>query len=176
MNSTVGMQDAVSQGAVSQDAVSKKELDYKDEYRAKVNRYVAKQHPIVRGLHRGLQGLSLLCLANAAICFGVALYFTFLWAATGSLTSLGAATYLPNAWVNFGLSMSLVVFPWGLDSMLMRAFPAVIFPVAWYRSNRPIPFSTGPGAFFAGFGIMCAGAPGAAHFIDLASQAFQRLF
>jgi hypothetical protein len=123
-----------------------------------------------------LQGLSLLCLANAAIWFGVALYQTILWATTGSSTSLGAATYLPNAWVSFGLSMSLLVFPWGLDSMLMRAFPAVIFPVAWYRSNRPIPFMTGWGAFFAGFGITCAGAPGAAYFIGLASQALQKLF
>ena len=166
MNSTVG----------TQDAISKKELEYSEQYRAKVNQYVEKQHPIVRGLHRVLQGLSLLCLANAAICFGVALYYTFLWATTGSFTSLGAATYLPNAWVNFGLSMSLVVFPWGLDSMLMRAFPAVIFPVVWYRSNKSIPFMTGWGAFFAGLGIMCAGAPGAAYFIGLASQAVQKLF
>ncbi len=166
MNSAVGIQDAIS----------KKGLEYKEQYRAKVNQYVAKQHPIVRGLHRVLQGLSLLCLANAAICFGIALYYTFLWATTGSFTSLGAATYLPNAWVNYGLSMSLIMFPWGLDSMLIRAFPAVIFPLAWYRSNRPIPFSTGLGAFCAGFGIMCAGAPGAAHFVGLASQAIQKLF
>jgi hypothetical protein len=166
MNSAVG----------TQDAISKKETEYKEQYRAKVNEYVARQHPIVRGLHRVLQGVSWLCLANAAIWFGIALYYTFLWATTGSSTSLGEATYLPNAWVSFGLSMSLIVFPWGLDSMLMRVFPAVIFPLAWYRSNRPIPFMTGLGAFFAGFGITCAGAPGAAYFIGLASQAVQKLF
>jgi hypothetical protein len=159
-----------------QDAISKRDLGYKEQYRTKVSRYVAEQHPIVRGLHRVLQSLSWLLLANAAICFGVAMYYTFLWAMTGSFTSLGAATYLPNAWVNYGLSMSLIVFPWGLDAMLMRAFPAVIFPLAWYRSNRPIPFNTGLGAFFAGFGITCAGAPGAAYFIGLASQAMQKLF
>jgi hypothetical protein len=150
--------------------------EYQEEYRAKVNRYVAKQHPIVRGLHRVLQGLSLLLLANAVIWFGIALYQSFLWAISGSLSSLGAASYLPDAWVNFGLSMSLMVFPWGLDSMLMRYFPAVPFPLAWYRFNKPIPFNVGPSYFFAGFGIMCAGAPGVAHFIGLASQALQRLF
>jgi hypothetical protein len=106
----------------------------------------------------------------------VAMYNTCLWAATGSFTSLGKAIYLPIGWVNYGLSMSLLVFPWGLDAMLMRVFPAVIFPAAWYRSRKPIQFSTGIGAFFAGFGIMCAGAPGAAHFIGLASQALQNLF
>jgi hypothetical protein len=169
MNSTVGIQNTVS----------KKELEYKEQFQAQVNQYLEKQPPVVRGLHRVLQGLSLFCLALPIIFFFVALYHTYLWATTGSLTSLGAATYLPTAWVNFGLSMSLLVFPWGLDSMLLRVFPvfpAVIFPVTWYRSNKPIPFSTGLGAFFAGFGIMCAGAPGAAYFIGLASQAIQKLF
>jgi hypothetical protein len=60
--------------------------------------------------------------------------------------------------------------------MLLRVFPAVIFPLAWYRSSRPIPFITGAGAFFAGLGITCAGAPGAVHFFNLASQALQKLF
>jgi hypothetical protein len=166
MKSTAGIQNDAS----------KQELEYKEQFQAQVNQYLEKQHPVVRGLHRVLQGLFLLCLALSVICFCVALYHTFLWATTGSFTSLGKATYLPNAWVNFGLSMSLLVFPLGLDSMLLRAFPAVIFPVAWYRSNKPLPFITGLGAFFAGFGITCAGAPGAAHFIGLASQALQKLF
>jgi hypothetical protein len=169
MKSTAGMPNAASP----------KELEYKEQFQAQVNQYLEKQHPVVRGLHRVLQGLSLLCLALSIICFCVALYHTFLWATTGSFTSLGKATYLPNAWVNFGLSMSLLVFPWGLDSMLLRVFPvfpAVIFPGAWYRSSKPLPFNTGPGAFFAGFGVTCAGAPGAAYFIGLASQALQRIF
>lgn len=169
MKSTAGIQNAAS----------KKELEYKEQFQAQVNQYLEKQHPVVRGLHRVLQGLSLFCLALPVIFFIAALYHTYLWAATGSFTSLGEATYLPTAWVNFGLSMSLLVFPWGLDSMLLRVFPvfpAVIFPVAWYRSSKPIPFNTGVGTFFAGFGITCAGAPGAAYFIGLASQALQKLF
>jgi hypothetical protein len=145
-------------------------LDYKDEYRTKVSAYLAQQQPIVRGLNRVLQVLAWLCLANAIVFFCVALYQTLAWATTGATTSLA------DAWVNFGLSMSLLVFPWGLDSMLVRVFPAVIFPLAWYRSNRPIPFMTGTGAFFAGLGITCAGAPGAVHFFSLASQALQQLF
>jgi hypothetical protein len=136
---------------------------------------MAKQHPVIRGLHRVLQGLSLFCIVLASTFFFIALYYTSLWVRTGSFTSLGDAINLPIAWVNYGLSMSLLVFPWGLDAMLMRAFPAVIFPVAWYRSNKPIQFKTGIGAFFAGFGIMCAGAPGAAHFYGLASQVLQKL-
>jgi hypothetical protein len=155
--------------------VSMKELGYKEQYQAQVNQYMAKQHPIVRGLHYMLQGLSMFCFVLASVCFFIALYYTGLWAATGSFTSLGKATNLPIAWVTYGLSMSFMVFPWGLDSMLMRVFPAVIFPAAWYRSNKPIQFKTGIGAFFAGLGIMCAGAPGAAYFIDLASQALQKL-
>jgi len=59
--------------------------------------------------------------------------------------------------------------------MVMRVFPAIIFPAAWYRSRKPIQFKTGIGAFFGGFGIMCAGAPGAAYYVGLASQAIQKL-
>jgi hypothetical protein len=117
--------------------------------------YLAKQHPIVRGLHMVLQIFSLLCIAIAVYFFFAALYHTYTWATTGNLPSL-------NAWMNFGFSMSFLVFPWGLDSMLMRTFPAIIFPVSWYRSPRPITYKTGIGTIFAGFGIMCAGAPGAA--------------
>ena len=166
MNSTASLQNTVSA----------KELEYQEEFQAQVNAYIAKQHPIVRSLHMMLQGLSLACMALAGVCFFVALYYTGLWAATGSFTSLGKAANLPIAWVSYGLSMSFLVFPWGLDSMLMRIFPAVVFPAIWYRSNKPIAFKTGIRAFFAGLGIMCSGAPGAAYFIGLASQALEKIF
>ena len=124
-----------------------------------------------------LKGLALFCFA-LPIIFGIAgLYYTYLWATTGSFSSLGEATYLPDAWVNFGLSMSFLVLPWGLDAMLLRAFPTdAIFLIAYGQVRKPINFRTGVGAFFAGFGIMCTGAPGAARMIDLASQAIQKLF
>ena len=131
--------------------------------------YLQKQHPIVRGLHVVLQIFAYLCMILAFVMFVVAIYYTFVWAFTGETTQLD------DAWIRFGLSMSFLVFPWGLDSMLMRVFPAIIFPPAWYRSTRPIRYNTGVGAFFAGFGIMCAGAPGAAYYFGLISQAVQNL-
>jgi hypothetical protein len=57
--------------------------------------------------------------------------------------------------------------------MLLRIFPAIVFPIASYRSNRPLTYITGIGAFFAGLGITCAGAPGAAHIIGLTLQAIR---
>ncbi len=162
--------------ASSLDVRSINETNINEEFRARFGEYLGKRSAIVRGLHYVLMVLSIACIVLAIICYGVALYNTFLWATTGSFTSLGQATNLPNAWVAAGLSLSLMVFPWGLDSMLMRVFPAIIFPVKWYRSNKPIDFKTGIGAFFAGFGIMCAGAPGAVYFFGLASQAIQKLF
>ncbi len=55
-----------------------------------------------------------------------------------------------------------MVFFWGLDAMLLRAFPTTAFlQYAYGTIRRPVKFTTGLGAFFAGFGIMCAGAPGA---------------
>ncbi len=159
-----------------QNVVSVNEPENNEAFRARFSEYQGKQHPIIRGLHYVLMGLSIACLVLSLVCYVVALYYTYLWATTGSFTSLGQATNLPIAWVTAGLSLSLMVFPWGLDSMLMRVFPAVNFPLKWYRSNRTIQFKTGLRAFFAGFGIMCAGAPGAVYFFGLASQALQKLF
>jgi hypothetical protein len=153
-----------------QSVPSAKEPGYTAQFQASIGAYLQEQHPIVRGLHWLLQALAFLCLALAIILFSVALYYTFVWAFTGELTRLA------DVWVNFGLSMSFLVFPWGLDAMLLRVFPTVIFPIAWYHSSKPIRYITGIGAFFAGFGITCAGAPGAVHFFDLASQAIQNLF
>ena len=166
------MKSAVSNPGV----VSTKALDYSDQFQTQFNQYLAKQHPIVRGLHYVLMGVAILTAVLACIFFFAALYQTILWAATGSITSLGKATDLPIAWVNFGLSMSFLVFPWGLDSMLMRVFPAVIFPAAWYRLTKSVQYTTGWKTIFAGFGIMCAGAPGASYMINLAVQALQKLF
>jgi hypothetical protein len=146
---------------------------HNEQLKAQLSAYLAKQHPIIRGLHWVLQGAALVCMGLAVWFFFAAMYQTVLWAATGSFTSLGQATRLPDAWVNFGLSMSFLVFPWGLDSMLLRVFPALVFPIAAYRSNKPLHYITGIGAFFAGLGIMCAGAPGAAHMIDLVRQAIR---
>jgi len=153
-----------------QSVSSKERPGYTEQYQAQIGPYLQKQHLIIRSLHWLLQVLAFLCLALAIILFVVAMYYTFVWAFTGE------ATLLDDSWVNFGLSMSFLVFPWGLDSMLLRVFPAVIFPIAWYHSSKPTQYITGIGAFLAGLGITCAGAPGAAHFFGLASQALQNLF
>jgi hypothetical protein len=104
--------------------------------------------------------------------FGIiAMYQTIIWVTTGSVASLGIA------WANFGFSCSFMVFFWGLDAMLMRAFPTGAFLVyAYGQVRKPIKFMTGLGAFFAGFGIMCAGAPGAATIPSAIWQFVQSLF
>jgi hypothetical protein len=160
MNSTTSTQNIVSTQA--------EQPDYLAEYRAKYDAYLAKQPGIVRGLHYALLIFAVFCIVLAVIMFFIASYYTVVWATTGDLTNLGIA------WVNFGLSMSFVVFPWGLDAMLLRAFPSVPM-VSWYKPKKTINFFTGIGAFFAGLGIMCAGAPGAARMLELAQQAIQNL-
>jgi hypothetical protein len=160
MNSTASLQNTTAI----------KEQSNKDQYQAKVSQYMARQPGIVCSLHYVLQGLHLIAIVLATIFFLVALYYTFVWISTGALTKLD------DAWIDFGLSMSFLAFPLGLDSMLTRIFPSAIFPASLYRSTKPIPFMTGIGSIFAGFGIMCAGAPGAVHMYELASQAFQNLF
>jgi len=167
MKSTAGIPNAASQ----------KELEYKEQFLAQFNQYLATQHPIIRGLHLVLKGLAMICFALPFIFGIIAMYYTFLWATTGSFSSLGEATYLPTAWVNFGLSCSFLVFPWGLDAMLMRAFPTGAFLVyAYGQVRKPIRFMTGLGAFFAGLGVTCAGAPGAVYITGVIWQFIQNLF
>jgi hypothetical protein len=160
--------------------ISKKGAEYKQQFLREFNQYLAVQHPAIRGLHMVLKGLAMVCLGLSIIFFIVAMYNTFLWAATGSFSSLGQAASLPIAWVNFGLSCSFLVFPWGLDAMLMRSFPTDAFlPYAYGTARgqgKPIRFTTGLGAFFAGFGIMCAGAPGAAIVVPVIWQFILALF
>ena len=167
MNSTTDLQDVGS----------KKGAGYRQQFLAQFNQYLVTQHPIVRALHLVLKVLAVICFALPFIFFAIAIYYTFLWATTGNFSSLGQATYLPLAWVNFGLSCSLMVFPWGLDAMLLRAFQTDAFlPNAYGNARGPIKFMTGLGAFFAGLGIMCAGAPGAATIPGVIWQFIQNLF
>lgn len=140
-----------------QEAVSLKATEYRKQFLGQFNQYLATQHPIVRGLHLVLKGLAMILFVLPFIFGFLALYHTFIWATSGSVASLGVA------WANFGFSCSFLVFPWGLDAMLMRAFPTDAFLVIAYGTViKPIRFTTGLGAFLAGLGIMCAGAPGAA--------------
>jgi hypothetical protein len=160
-----------------ENVTSKKGSEYRKEFLAKFNQYLTTQHPVVRGLHVVLKILAIICFALPFIFFSIAIYYTVLWATTGSFSSLGQATYLPTAWVNFGLSCSLMVFPWGLDSMLLRTFQTDAFlPVAYGNVRQPIKFMTGLGAFFAGLGIMCAGAPGVAVVLPVIWKFIQSLF
>ena len=161
MKSTASMQGVAPQ----------KETEYRDQFRAQFDQYLATQHPIVRGLHLVLTGLAMVCFALPFIFGIIAMYQTVIWVTTGSVASLGIA------WANFGFSCSFMVFFWGLDAMLMRAFPTGAFLVYAYGTVRkPIRFTTGLGAFFAGFGIMCAGAPGAATIPAAVWQFIQSLF
>ena len=154
-----------------QGVVPTKGTEYRAEFLAKFNEYLATQHPIVRGLHLVLKGLAMICFFLPIIFFGIAAYHTILWATGGSAASIGLA------WAQFGFSCSFIVFFWGLDAMLLRAFPTGAFLIYAYGTvQKPIRFTTGLGAFFAGFGIMCAGAPGAATIPAAIWQFVQSLF
>lgn len=137
------------------------------EFHARYNEYFVKKPAIVRGLHHILSVISICLVVLATIALGVALYYTMVWATSGN------HTLLDDAWVGFGMACSLMVFPWGLDSMLMGWFPAVIFPANWYRS--PLNFKTGAKYIFAGFGILCAGAPGFVYYWGLLSDALAKI-
>ena len=140
------------------------------EFEARYDEYFTTKPAIVRGLHYVLSAFAILFVLLAVITFGIAIYYTLVWAFSGTYT------LLDDAWVAFGMACSLMVFPGGLDSMLMLWFPAVIFPARWYRSSKPINFKTGWKYIFAGFGIMCAGAPGFVYYYGLLAETLSKVF
>lgn len=141
--------------------------DYKQEFLAEFNEYLDSQPGIVRVLHKVLKGFAVITFVVAGFFFIVGLYWTFIWITTGAVDQIGVA------WANYGLSMSFLVFPWGLDIMLLRAWPTDLQPNSY---TGPVKFRTGPLQILAGFGITAAGGPGAARMIELASQALQKIF
>lgn len=153
-----------------QGAVPTKGSTYRDQFRSQFNQYLATQSSVVRSLHLVLQGLAMICFVLPIIFGLIAFYQTYIWATTGNVALLGVA------WANFGLSCSLMVFPWGLDAMLLRAFPTNAFlQYAYGKYERPVKFMTGLGAFLAGFGVMCAGAPGVATIVPVIWQFVQSI-
>jgi len=152
------------------EVIPAKGIGYRDQFCTQFDQYLATQPSFVRGLHLILQGLAIICFVLPFIFGFIALYQTYIWATTGSLAQLGMS------WVRFGLSCSLMVFPWGLDAMLLRAFPTNAFlQYAYGKVQKPVKFTTGIGAFFAGFGVMCAGGPGVATILPVIWQFVQSM-
>ncbi len=141
--------------------------DYQREYMSEFQEYLDKQPGIVKFLHTVLKGFARFNYLLAGYFFIVGLYWTFIWITTGALSQLGVA------WANYGLSMSFLVFPWGLDIMLLRAWPTELQQISF---AKPVHFRTGPWQILAGFGIMAAGAPGAARMIGLAAELLAKIF
>ncbi len=140
-------------------------LDHKRVYFETFKAYLDKQPGIVKTLHKILKVFAAVNFALVAYFFVTGLYWTFVWITTGALDQLGVS------WANYGLSMSFLVFPWGLDIMLLRAWPTELQPISY---SKPVVFRTGPMQILAGFGITAAGGPGAANMIRLVSEALQK--
>ena len=115
--------------------------------------HLASQPTIIRALHTFLKGFQIACIALAGIFWIVAIIITIRWAVTGVVGNLA------EAWVNYGLAMSLIVFPMGLDVMLLRANPTDIYSLD-SSLNVKKDLHTGVKAFFMGFGITFGGLPG----------------
>lgn len=139
--------------------------------RAQFNRHLAEQPAIVRATHKFLKGFQLACIALAGIFWVVGIIVTVRWAFTGDLSGLA------EAWVNYGLSMSFLVLPMGLDVLLLRVHPTDIYTLSnSLDSTNRTKLTTGVTALLAGLAITLGGAPGTVHMINLARQALESLF
>ena len=111
------------------------------------------------------------CFVIAGIAFAYGLYTTVRWLFTGDLGSL------PEAWATYGLSMSLLVLPMGLDVLLLRVFPADMGIMSGQLdADTQKELVTGTRAILAGSAITFGGLPGAVYMTELAIELFKSLF
>ncbi len=139
--------------------------------RAQFDQHFDQQPGFVKALHKFLRGFEVVCFVIAGIAFVYGLYTTVRWLFTGDLGPLAVA------WATYGLSMSLLVLPMGLDVLLLRVFPAEMGMMSsQLDADTQADLTTGMRAILYGIAITFGGLPGAFYMTDLAIETLKSLF
>lgn len=148
-----------------------KDAERQAKRRAQFEQHLTRQPGFVKGLHTFLKGFEMLCFVIAGIAFVYGLYTTVRWLFTGDLGQL------PVAWATYGLSMSLLVLPMGLDVLLLRVWPADMGMMSGQLdadTNKDL--TTGFRAILIGIAVTFGGLPGLFYMTNLAIETINSLF
>jgi hypothetical protein len=131
--------------------------------RAQFEQQFGEQPDFVRALHGLLRGLEMLCYVIASVAFAYGLYETVRWFFTRDPAPVA------EAWTAYGLSMSLLVLPLGLDVLLLRVFPTDMGIMGnQLDADKLRELTTGARAILFGIAITLCGLPGAVYMTQLA--------
>jgi hypothetical protein len=106
--------------------------------------YLAQQPGSTQTVNKVMNGLEVAGVVIIIMAFIVALVLSFAWKSINPMM-------IPIAWFAFAASASLTMILLGLDAIVLRAFPPILWP------GKPSRFTTGSGATWRGWAFMAGG-------------------
>jgi hypothetical protein len=126
----------------SKKPVSNKEA--RENLKLQLAEYLAQQPGSTQTVHKVMNGLEVAGVVIIITAFIVALVLSFAWKSINPMM-------IPIAWFAFAASASLTMILLGLDAIVLRAFPPILWP------GKPSRFTTGSGATWRGWAFMAGG-------------------
>ena len=116
----------------------------RENLKSQLAQYLALRPESIQSAHKWMKGLEVAGVVIIIAAFCVALVVSFAW------KSLNPQV-IPIAWFAFAASMGLTMVLLGLDAIILRAFPPVLWP------GKPPAFVTGSGAVCRGWAYIVGG-------------------
>ncbi len=111
--------------------------DAKENFKFQLAQYLGQQPESTQSFHRWMKRLEVAGMGIIAAAFLVALYVSIAWKSVNPIV-------IPIAWFVFAASAAPALIFLGLDAIILRAFPPVIWP------GKTPKFITGSGAVWTG--------------------------
>jgi len=129
----------MNQTANVQEFATKKEA--RGLFKLQLAQYLGQQPETTQSLHRWMKRLEMAGVGIIVAAFIVAMYVSVAWRSVNPIV-------IPMAWFFFAASVAPVMIFLGLDAIILRAFPPVMWP------GKLPKFVTGSGAVWTGWAFI----------------------
>jgi hypothetical protein len=127
----------------------------RENLKSQLNEYLAQQPESIRSAHRWMKGMEVAGVVLIAAAFILAMVLSIAWKSINPLV-------IPIAWLSFAACMGLLMMLFGLEAVILRAFP----PLLWL--GKPPKFVTGSDALWRGWAYILGGLLAVALWVFLA--------
>ena len=117
------------------------EKEAKEHFKLQLAEYLGQQPESTQSLHKWMKRLEAAGVGIIVAAFIVAMYVSVAWRSVNPIV-------IPMAWFFFAASVAPVMIFLGLDAIILRAFPPVMWP------GKLPKFVTGSGAVWTGWGFI----------------------
>jgi hypothetical protein len=116
----------------------------RENLKSQLAQYLALRPESIQSTHKWMKGLEVAGVVVIIAAFSVAMVVSIAWKSLNPLV-------IPIAWFAFAASMGLTMILLGLDAIILRAFPPILWP------GKPPAFVTGSGAVWRGWAYIVGG-------------------